>query len=1007
MKYPGPSIFILIFALSGFSGLIYESIWTHYLKLYLGHASYSQVLVLVIFMGGLAIGSALAARFGRRLSNLILWYGIAEGLIGVFGLSFHQLFVFVQATSIEQIFPAMGSAWSVNMIKWTLASILILPQSILLGATFPLLSAGVIRRFSGDSGKTLATLYFVNSLGASVGILCNTFIFIPSIGLPGAVLLAGVINIALAFMVYGLSRNDRYPHVVESPSQPHNRFPVSSRYLFVIAGFTGLASFMYEIGWIRMLTLVLGGSSHSFEIMLSAFILGLAIGSLWIRTRIQKFHDPLLALGVIQLMMGVFAALTLPLYNYSYEMMNFLQTALNRSESAYTLYSMFSYGLSLFIMLPATICAGTTLPLVTYMLLQKESDDSNIGKVYSWNTVGSIFGIIFAIQLVMPILGLRWVILTGALVDISLGVFIIYNSGVVLGRSRSGALLVLSAVIIVLISPLTRLDPTKMVSGIFRDGLHQFDESSILFSKDGKTSTVVVLERGKTRSLLNNGKPDAAIRTNADKTASIEANDTPKSKLGYTNDEPTMVLLGTLPFVYKPDIRTIANIGLGSGLTAHTILHQENLVKLDTIEIEQAVVEAMVYFRPKVDNVFLDPRSKIIVDDAKTYFAASGEKYDAIVSEPPNPWVSGVSGLFSREFYQNMIRYLADDGVFVQWMHLYEISPELVSSVYFALIESFSYVHFYQISDGDIALVASNRKLEADYGQVFNTKNLRRELERVNIHNAQDLAIRKLGDKQNLDIIFASLNAGPNSDYFPILNSGAAKARFMKSDASGLFRVRTSNVLNFLGQDPELQFKDITSVTAIDHINLYLDINEFYQLFEQYMVGELPMFESSTAEINAKDLAEVLLNCQKTHRNSELREVFSDRVQTITQWSSQFLVSEKQQQILNQVKKCKTNLNEDANTWVDVNLAWTMQEYQKVIELTKGYFEKRDSLGNRLAKQLIILNLASAIVSGENSGLEGYFDKITPALLTDLELSGLLIVNERLGLVPRLDGNQP
>ncbi|PVV06024.1 MAG: hypothetical protein B6D82_18925, partial [gamma proteobacterium symbiont of Ctena orbiculata] len=465
-------VFIAVFALSGFSGLIYESIWSHYLKLFLGHASYAQVLVLAIFMGGMAIGSALAAKLSNRLTNLILWYGIVEGIIGLFGLTFHSIFVAVQSAAFEDIFPNLEAAWLVHTVKWMIGSFMILPQSILLGATFPLLTAGLIRRFPGNSGKTLATLYFINSFGAAIGVLTNAFVLIPNVGLPGAVLTAGLLNVFLAIAVYFLSKGDHYPST--KPASGADSSAISNSvysYLLVIAAFTGLASFMYEIGWIRMLTMVLGGSTHSFEIMLSAFILGLAIGGFWIRKKIDAFDNPLLVLGIIQLVMGTFAALTIPLYNQTYELMGLFMEALKNSDSGYLLYTIISYGISLLIMLPATICAGTTLPLATFIMLKGTSGDSAIGKIYAWNTVGSILGVVLAIQVVMPLFGLKWVIGIGALVDVMLGLFILHRARISLKYHKPQVALVSMSLVIILAIPFLGLDTQKMASGVYRYGL--------------------------------------------------------------------------------------------------------------------------------------------------------------------------------------------------------------------------------------------------------------------------------------------------------------------------------------------------------------------------------------------------------------------------------------------------------------------------------------------------------------------------------------------------------
>ena len=120
-----------IFFLSGLSGLIYESIWSHYLKLFLGHAAYAQTLVLIIFMGGMAIGAWLAARLSHRYPNLLLCYAVVEGVIGLLGIIFHQVFVASTHSAFEYVIPALGSSSLITVFKWSLGSLLILPQSIL------------------------------------------------------------------------------------------------------------------------------------------------------------------------------------------------------------------------------------------------------------------------------------------------------------------------------------------------------------------------------------------------------------------------------------------------------------------------------------------------------------------------------------------------------------------------------------------------------------------------------------------------------------------------------------------------------------------------------------------------------------------------------------------------------------------------------------------------------------------------------------------------------------
>src|SRR4051794_31538002 len=166
-----------IFFASGFAGLIYESIWTHYLKLFLGHAAYAQTLVLAIFMGGMAIGSWLAARLMGRLRNLLLAYAIAEAAVALFALVFHEVFVAATGWAHDSVLPHFTA------FKWVLSAALILPQCILLGTTFPLMTAGVLRSWPDRPGRSLSMLYFTNSLGAAAGVLVSGFVLVRTIGL--------------------------------------------------------------------------------------------------------------------------------------------------------------------------------------------------------------------------------------------------------------------------------------------------------------------------------------------------------------------------------------------------------------------------------------------------------------------------------------------------------------------------------------------------------------------------------------------------------------------------------------------------------------------------------------------------------------------------------------------------------------------------------------------------------------------------------------------------------
>ena len=261
-------VLLWIFALSGFSGLIYQSIWTQYLGLFLGHSAYAQSLVLMLFMGGMALGAWLVSRRSESLRRPLLAYAAIELLIGVLGLLFDPLYHAGTAWAYESL---MQSATG-NGLRWTMATVLVLPQCILLGATFPLMSAGYMRLQPASEGRVLAGLYFANSIGAAIGALAATYLLLPKVGLPGAVMTAGLLNIVVAIAVYPISKHEGAAASRPAPAPTPRLQARTATPLLVlsVAALTGATSFVYEITWVRMLSLALGTTIHAFEVMLAA-----------------------------------------------------------------------------------------------------------------------------------------------------------------------------------------------------------------------------------------------------------------------------------------------------------------------------------------------------------------------------------------------------------------------------------------------------------------------------------------------------------------------------------------------------------------------------------------------------------------------------------------------------------------------------------------------------------------------------------------------------------------
>ncbi len=802
-------ILCVIFVLSGAAGLIYESIWTRYLGLFVGHDAYAQILVLVIFLGGMSLGAIAVSRRSERLRHPLHGYVAVEFAVGCLGLVFHDLYQVATGWAYASVFPSLAGSWGLTAAKWTIAGALILPQSVLLGMTFPLMSAGVLRLVPGRPGRTLALLYFANSLGAAVGVLVAGFYLVDAAGLSGTLAAAASLNLIVAAGTMGAIVAQRSRAAADpAPSEPVAEPPADSgdlpRLLLFASFATAVASFIYEIAWNRMLALVLGSATHAFELMLSAFILGLALGAWCIRSRADRLADPLRTLGAVQWIMGGLALATLPLYIRSFGWTASLIATFAPTDAGYTGYTLARYALCLVIMLPATFCAGMTLPLITRILLGLRTGERAIGAVYGWNTLGSIAGVILAGLLLLPAVGLHALLILGALIDMGVGILLLRRAG----RGSRADRLVPAAVFASLAAAVlawggVRFDRVLLSSGVYRTGsLLTPKDREVRFYRDGRTASVTAARiRGNDQLYLaTNGKTDASLSMEW-----FAGCDSTRGPVPLAQDGATQALLPLITMAYAPHARSAAVIGQGSGMSSHLMLGNPELRELVTIEIEPQMVAGSRIFYPANRRAFDDPRSHLVIDDAKSYFASASRRFDMIMSEPSNPWVSGVSGLFTTEFYGRVRTYLSDDGVFGQWLHVYELDDELVLSVIAALHHNFASYEIYLVPSGDLLVVASNRsKLPAPDWSVLGLPAIRtdlcafRPLEPATVEALHLVGRRELAPLLNQGSVVA------NSDFFPVLDLGAERRRFRHDFAVGFPALSTDwfNLLSSMRRRP-------------------------------------------------------------------------------------------------------------------------------------------------------------------------------------------------------------
>ncbi len=312
------TLIAILFIISGATGLIYQILWFKYLSLFLGNTTYAQTVVLAAFMGGLAIGSALWGRRSDRVSRPLFLYGMLEVLIGVYCLLYPSIIHDVKNIFFQTVtsFALQSDGAAVLVLKLFASMITLLPPTILMGGTLPILVKTVAESVE-DSGRSVAVLYFLNSFGAVIGSILCGFFFIRISGLSATMYAAAIVNLLIGVAAFVLSRKIvRVSETASGDGTPIRRIFTKREIVIAVgvAGISGMAAMIYEVAWVRLLIPVFGSSTSSFSLVLVAFISGITLGSWIVSKEIHRIRNLFSFLSLCQcgVAFGLFASL--PLY---------------------------------------------------------------------------------------------------------------------------------------------------------------------------------------------------------------------------------------------------------------------------------------------------------------------------------------------------------------------------------------------------------------------------------------------------------------------------------------------------------------------------------------------------------------------------------------------------------------------------------------------------------------------------------------------------------------------
>lgn len=768
--YPALRVTLLcLFFGSGFSGLVYEVAWSRLLVHIFGATLLAVSAILAVFMAGLAAGAYLAGRFGRA-GNPLLVYAALELAIGVWALAVPVLF---SQSLLEPVWLCLHQLFVdrplvLPVVEFSLAAFVLAIPTACMGATFPV--AARILGATGEGGAcNVGYLYAVNTAGAMTGAVAGGFGMVPALGLSGSVAVAALLNLAVATGAFCVGRaasglsagpSKELPGAHAAPAAGSSLIealapgdssrlalkPVMAAVFLTIAA-TGALFMILEVCWTRFFSLVLGSTTYSFSAVLALVLFGLAAGSGLASAVGRSGLNSLLFLAFSQLLSGLYVYASLSYFNEMPWWLIELGRALSGPAGQQSLAG--AVGARTLIagavVVPPAVFSGAVFPLCVRVAALCRGAIP-VGQIYALNTAGAIVGSWLAGFVLIPLFaaltvsGIQasLVVVASCQAALAAAVFLLWLRASPPGALRlaSGTSAAVLCGLVAASSTLRRLEwnPALISSGVSffsaaqAAGLtrQQFFRAvgaaapvsgkapEILYYREGLNTTVTVgtHPEANVTYLKNDGKVEVSVPTDPAQPAP-------------TSDLATQVLMGLLPLLLHPgQPESVFLLGYGSGTTAGAILACPETKRLTVAELEEAVLGADRFFthvngRPLRAEWAETGRVRALVADGRSFLSSFAGTFNAVVSQPADPSVNGMSDLFTREFFRVAAARVGEHGLMSQWLQLYSITPRYLGILCRTFRDAFpATLMFHPPRSGEVILLGARQPFTIDVGRL-------------------------------------------------------------------------------------------------------------------------------------------------------------------------------------------------------------------------------------------------------------------------------------------------
>lgn len=663
----------LLFVGSGAAALVYEIVWFQMLQLVIGATGVSLGLLLGTFMGGMFIGSLLLPRVWPRGWSPLQVYAALEAAVAAWGVLVLLLLPGVNGVYANLTPPGLSDM----LVRATLCALVLLPPTILMGATLPAISRHVETTREGVAW--MGFFYTGNIVGAVCGSLLAGFYLLRVHDVVVATGAAMALNGIVAASALLLARRtapsegsgaDQVPDAATTAGPAPAPVGSARTTLYLALGLSGLVALGSEVVWTRLLSLLLGSTTYTFSIILAVFLAGLAGGSSIGSRMARTSSDPRRAFTVFQL-------LSVVAIGYSAMMVNGVLADMAVPTEWWTEpWTMLwvDIGRCLLAILPAPICWGASFPLAVAAAAGPRQDPARlIGGLYAANTAGAIVGSLAGGLLLVPLLGTQAAQQGLALIAATSALVLIAGRprGTDTARHRGPAMVATLATGLVVVGLLPATNERLVTQG--RHAPLGQDVGEVLFVGEGLNASVAVTQE------VDEGDTIRTFRISGKVAAST-----------WPEDMVLQRMLGHLSGLFHDDPKTVLVVGFGAGVTAGTFATHPGVERIVICEIEPlATEETADFFREANHAILDDPRVEVIHDDARHFLLTTDETFDVITSDPIHPWVKGAAALYTTEYFELARRHLNPGGVITQWVPLYESTLPVVRSELATFIDVF------------------------------------------------------------------------------------------------------------------------------------------------------------------------------------------------------------------------------------------------------------------------------------------------------------------------------